>query len=180
VKKVIRVAGLGVLAAGLVLGTSGVAAAKTVSDKKYAKSLCGAIQGVSDTIDQIQPTTGGDPAATHSQILASTDQLLGSLTTAKAKAAKISPEDGRKKVTKIFDQYFQSNIDGVTAAREKLATADPNNAAFAADIAQFSATLQTLDATTGDPFAKLASYQDLLQALKKEQACSQIVTVVGG
>ena len=52
--------------------------------------------------------------------------------------------------------------------------------AFAADIAQFSAALQTLDATTGDPFAKLASNQDLLQALKKEQACSQIVTVVGG
>src|SRR5262245_24890195 len=138
------------------------------------------IQGVSNTIDQIQPATGGDLAATHAQILASTDQLLDSLNTAKAKAAKISPDDGGKKVTKIFDQYFQNNIDGVTAAREKLAAADPNNVAFAADIAQFSAALQTLEATTGDPFAKLASHQDLLQALKKEQACSQIVTVYGG
>jgi len=180
VKQLIRVACLGLLAAGLVLGTAGVAAAKTISDKKYAKTLCGTIQGVSNTIDQIQPATGGDSAATHAQILASTDQLLDSLNTAKAKAAKISPDDGGKKVTKIFDQYFQSNIDGVTAAREKLAAADPNNVAFAADIAQFSAALQTLDATTGDPFAKLASHQDLLQALKKEQACSQIVTVYGG
>ena len=85
-----------------------------------------------------------------------------------------------KKVTKTFDQYFQANIDGVTAAREKLAAAGPANVAFAADIAQYSATLQTLDATTGDPFAKLSSNQDLLQALKKEQACSQIVTVYGG
>jgi hypothetical protein len=179
VKKVVQLAGLGCLAAGLVLGTSGVAAAKTVSDKKYAKSLCGAIQGVSDTIDQIQPATGGDPAASQAQILASTDQLLDSLNTAKARAAKISPSDGGKKVTKLFDQYFQSNIDGVTAARQKLAAADPANVAFAADIAQFTAALQTLDATTGDPFSRLSPYQDLLQALKKEQACSQIVTVFG-
>ena len=179
-KKVIQFAGLGCLAAGLVLGTSGVAAAKTVSDKKYAKSLCGAIQGVSNTIDQIQPTTGGDNAASQAQILASTDQLLASLNAAKTKAAKISPDDGGKKVTKIFDRYFQSNIDGVTAARQKLAAADPNNVAFAADIAQFSAALQTLDATTGDPFSKLSANQDLLQALKKERACSQIVTVYGG
>ena len=176
-KRVIQIAGLGCLAAGLVLGTSGVAAAKTVSDKKYAKSLCGAIQGVSDTIDQIQPATGGDPAATQTQVVQSTNQLLDSLNTAKAKAAKISPSDGGKKVTKIFDQYFQSNIDGVTAARDKLAAADPGSVAFAADIAQFTAALQTLDATTGDPFSKLSPYQDLLQALKKEQACSQIVTV---
>lgn len=176
-KRVIQIAGIGCLAAGLVLGTSGVAAAKTVSDKKYAKSLCGAIQGVSNTIDQIQPATSGDPAASQAQILQSTDQLLASLTTAKAKAAKISPADGGKKVTKIFDQYFQSNIDGVTAAREKLAAADPNGVAFAADIAQFTAALQTLDATTGDPFSKLSPNQDLLQALKKEQACSQIVSV---
>jgi hypothetical protein len=174
---VIQIAGIGCLAAGLVLGTSGVAAAKTVSDKKYAKSLCGAIQGVSDTIDQIQPATGGDPAASQTQILQSTDQLLESLKTAKQKAANISPEDGGKKVTKIFDQYFQSNIDGVTAAREKLAAADPNGVAFAAEIAQFTAALQTLDATTGDPFSKLSPNQDLLQALKKEQACSQIVSV---
>jgi len=180
VKKVIQIAAFGCLAAGLVLGTSGVAAAKTVSDKKYVKSLCGAIQGVSDTIDQIQPASGGDNAASQAQILASTDQLLDSLNTAKAKAAKISPSDGGKKVTKIFDQYFQSNIDGVTTAREKLAAADPANVAFAADIAQFTAALQTLDATTGDPFSKLAAYQDLLQALKKEQACSKIVTVFGG
>jgi len=180
VKKVIQIAAFGCLAAGLVLGTSGVAAAKTVSDKKYAKSLCGAIQGVSDTIDRIQPSSGGDPTATQQQILASTDQLLDSLNTAKAKAAKISPSDGGKKVTKIFDQYFQSNIDGVTAARQKLASADPANVAFAADIAQFTAALRTLDATTGDPFSKLSAYQDLLRALKKEQACSQIVTVFGG
>jgi hypothetical protein len=179
VKKLIQIAGLGCLAAGLVLGTSGVAAAKTISDKKYAKSLCGTIQGVSDTIDQIQPATGGDPTATQQQILQSTDQLLESLKTAKAKAAKISPNDGGKKVTKIFDRYFQSSIDGVTTARDKLAAADPGNVAFAADIAQFTAALQTLDATTGDPFSKLSAHQDLLQALKKEKACSKIVTVFG-
>jgi hypothetical protein len=175
----IRIAGFCGLAAGLVLGTSGVAAAKTVSDRKYAKSLCGAIQGVSDTIEQIQPATGDDPAATQAQILASTDQLLDSLRSAKAKAAKISPEDGGKKVTRLFDRYFQSNIDGVSAAREKLAAANPGNVAFAADIAQFTAALQTLDATTGDPFSKLSANQDLLKALKKDQACSQVVSVYG-
>ena len=148
--------GLVLLTAGLVLGTSGVAGAKTVSDKKYAKSICGAITGVSNTIDQIQPADSGDPATAQAQILASTDQLLASLNDAKAKAAKLSPSDGGKKVTKLFDQYFQSSVDGVTAA------------------------LQTLEATTGDPFSKLSSNQDLLQALKKERTCSQIVTVYGG
>ncbi len=52
--------------------------------------------------------------------------------------------------------------------------------AFAADIAQFTAALQTLQATTGDPFSKLSSNQDLLQALKKEKTCAKIVTVSGG
>jgi len=172
--------GLVLLAAGLVLGTSGIAGAKTVSDKKYAKSICGAITGVSNTIDQIQPTNSGDPATAQAQILASTDQLLASLNEAKAKAAKLSPSDGGKKVTKLFDQYFQSSVDGVTTAREKLAAADPGNVAFAADIAQFTAALQTLDATTGDPFSKLSSNQDLLRALKKEKTCAQIVSVYGG
>ena len=109
--------GLVLLTAGLVLGTSGVAGAKTVSDKKYAKSICGAITGVSNTIDQIQPPTSGDPATAQAQILASTDQLVASLNEAKAKAANLSPSDGGKKVTKFFDQYFQSSVDGVTAAR---------------------------------------------------------------
>src|SRR6266480_4154280 len=148
--------GLVLLTAGLVLGTSGVAGAKTVSDKKYAKSICGAITGVSNTIDQIQPANSGDPATAQAQILASTDQLLASLNEAKAKAAKLSPSDGGKKVTKLFDQYFQSSVDGVTAA------------------------LQTLQATTGDPFSKLSTNQDLVQALKKEKTCAKIVTVSGG
>jgi hypothetical protein len=172
--------GLVVLTAGLVLGTAGVAGAKTVSDKKYAKSICGAIGGVSDTIDKIQPATSGDPSTTQAQILQSTDDLLASLNAAKTKAANVSPSDGGKKVTKTFDAYFQSSIDGITTARQKLAAADPNNVAFAADVAQFSAALQTLEATTGDPFSKLASNQDLLQALKKEKTCAQIVTVSGG
>jgi hypothetical protein len=165
------------LSAGLVLGTTGVAGAKTVSDKKYAKSICGAITGVSNTIDQIQPANRGDPATAQAQILASTDQLLASLN--EAKAAKLSPSDGGKKVTKLFDRYFQSSVDGVTAARQKLAAADPSNVAFAADIAQFTAALQTLQATTGDPFSKLSSNQDLLHALKKEKTCAKIVTVYG-
>jgi hypothetical protein len=179
VKKVMRGAALVLLVAALALATAGVAGAKTISDKKYAKSICGAISGVSKTIDQIQPTTGGDPATTQSQILQSTDQLVASLNAAKTKAAKLSPKDGGKKVTKIFDQYFQTTVDGVTAARQKLAAADPNNVAFAADIAQFTAALQTVEATTGDPFSKLSSYQDLLQALKKEKSCAAIVTVYG-
>jgi hypothetical protein len=165
VRKFIQCTGLVLLTAGLVLGTAGVAGAKTVSDKKYAKGICGAISGVSDTIDQIQPATGGDPSTTQIQILQSTDALLASLNEAKAKAAKLSPSDGGKKVTKFFDEYFQSSVDGVTAARQKLAAADANNVAFAADIAQFSAALQTLEATTGDPFSKLSSNQDFLHAL---------------
>jgi hypothetical protein len=105
--------------------------------------------------------------------------LLASLNAAKARAAKLSPSDGGKKVTKIFDRYFRSTVDGVTTARQKLAAADPSSVAFAADIAQFSAALP-LDATGGDPFSKLSSNQDLLQALKKEKSCAEIVTVYGG
>jgi hypothetical protein len=179
-KQLMRCTVLTILTAGLVLGTTSIAGAKTVSDKKYAKSICGAIGGVSDTIDQIQPTTGGDPSSAQTEILQSTDQLLASLNTAKSKVAKLSPSNGGKKVTKIFEQYFQSSVDGVTTARQNLAAADPNNVAFAADIAQFRAALQTLDAATGDPFSKLSSNQDLLQALKKEKACAEIVTVYGG
>jgi hypothetical protein len=180
VRKFVQGTGLVLLTVGLVLGTAGVAGAKTVSDKKYAKSICGAISSVSDTIDQIQPATSGDPSAAQTQILQSTDALLASLNETKAKAAKLSPSDGGKKVTKLFNGYFQSTVDGVTTARQKLAAADPNNVAFAADIAQFSAALQTLEASTGDPFSKLSSNQDLLQALKKEKTCAQIVTVSGG
>jgi hypothetical protein len=93
----------------------------------------------SETIDQIQPATSGDPSTAQAHILQSTDQLLASLNAAKARAAKLSPSDGGKKVTKIFDRYFRSTVDGVTTARQKLAAADPSSVAFAADIAQFSA-----------------------------------------
>jgi hypothetical protein len=179
-KKLMHGTGLVLLTAGLVLGTTSVAGAKTLSDKKYAKSICGAISGVSDTIDQFQPATGGDPSTTQTQVLHSTDQLLASMNAAKSKVAKLSPSDGGKKVTKIFDQYFQTSVDGVTTARQKLAEANPSNVAFAADIAQFTAALQTLDATTGDPFSKLSSNQDLLRALNKEKSCAEIVTVYGG
>jgi hypothetical protein len=148
--------------------------------QEVREEICGAINGVSETIDQIQPATSGDPSTAQAQIVQSTDQLLASLNAAKAKAAKLSPSDGGKKVTKLFDQYFQSTVDGVTTARQKLAAADPSNVAFAADVAQFSAAMQTLDATTGDPFSKLSSNQDLLQALKKEKSCAEIVTVYGG
>jgi hypothetical protein len=34
--------------------------------------------------------------------------VLASLNEAKAKAAKLSPSDGGKKVTRLFDQYFQA------------------------------------------------------------------------
>jgi hypothetical protein len=179
VKKLGQGAALVLVTTGLVLGATGVAAAKTVSDKKYAKSICGAIGGVFGTIDQLQPTVGGDPSTSKTQILQSTDQLLASLQEAKAKAKKLSPSDGGKKVTKIFDQYFQATEDGVTAARQKLDAADPSNVAFAADIAQFTAALTTLEATTADPFSKLSSQQDLLKALQNEKSCDEIVTVYG-
>src|SRR5205809_7849351 len=93
--------GLVLLTAGLVLGTSGIAGAKTVSDKKYAKSICGVITGVSNTIDQIQPTNSGDPATAQAQILASTEQSLAPSNEAKAKAAKLSHSDGGKMDTKL-------------------------------------------------------------------------------
>ena len=48
------------------------------------------------------------------------------------------------------------------------------------DLVEEHGAATVFDESEGDPFSKLSSNQDLLQALKKEKTCAEIVTVYGG
>src|SRR5437867_3197754 len=94
--------GLVLLTAGLVLGTSGVAGAKTVSDKKYAKSICGAITGVSNTIDQIQPANSGDLATAQAHLLATTGDPFSKLSSNQGLLQALKKEKTCAKIVTVY------------------------------------------------------------------------------
>jgi len=173
--------GLAVLTMGAVVvtATAGIAAAKTISNERYAKRLCGEMNGVLELIDTLQPSTTDDPATYQQETLASIDQLIAEMQKAAKKLKKLSPEDGGKKVTKLFDGYLNDFTQELQDARDTFAAADPSSPAFSADVTTLAVTLQTAGVTLSDPFAELTEYQDLLGAFGDESSCEDIVTVIG-
>ncbi len=170
---------MAVLTAAVVLALAfgGTAGAKTVSDRKYAKRLCGQMNRILDAVESVEQPDLSDSATAQAEMVALADEVIGAMETAKAKLTKISPEDGGKKVTRIFDRYLADFITVFEDARDGLASADSASPAFAGDVGLFLAAIATSDATVGDPFAELSGNQDLLGAFKDTRSCANIVTI---
>jgi hypothetical protein len=180
VRKPIRPVVAVTVAAALTLAMSGIAFAKTISNEKYAKKICGELNGVIDSIDKLKQPDASDPAAYQADALAAVDSLVKSLNKARATLKKVSPDDGEQKVSKLFDRYLKGFVTEFQKARDKFATADPASPAFSADVSVLGVSLQNASLKLDDPFSKLSGNQDLLGAFGDEKSCKQIVTVYGG
>ncbi|MEX2255345.1 MAG: hypothetical protein WEC34_07900 [Acidimicrobiia bacterium] len=179
-RKLVRpVAALAVVGA-LVVALGGVAAAKDVSNEKYAKRICGELQGVLDAIDGLDQLDTSDPATYQTEAVAAADELIASMDSAKAKLKKVSPDDGGKKVTKLFTKYLTDYVVKFEAARADFAAADPASPAFTGDVTVFGVALQNAGIGLTDPFSRLTEHQDLLGAFGDEKSCDGIVEVSGG
>ncbi len=177
-KKLVRAMAAVVAGGALLVATGGIAGAKEVSNEKYAKKVCAAGQGVLDDIDGLVAITTTDPTQFQTEALAATDTLLDSLDSATAKLKKLSPEDGGKKVTKLFDAYYQELSDKIREARDEFAAADPNGVAFTGDVTLFTVGIQNAPIGIDDPFAELTDNQDLLNALDDTKVCKNVVTII--
>lgn len=175
-----RLAGALVMGATLMVATAGVAGAKEVSNEKYAKRVCGEINNILDNVEQVDSADTSDAAAYQTDAVAAVDTLLGELNAGTAKLKKISPEDGGKKVTKLFNAYLSEFSAKIQDLRDEFAAADPNSPAFTGDVTIFTVGLSSAPIGIDDPFAKLSDYQDLLGAFGDEKSCEEIVTVFGG
>ena len=164
----------------LAVATAGVASAKEVSNEQYAKKLCGGVNKVLADIDELQPSTSTDPATYQTETVASLDSFIASLDGTAAKLKKLSPEDGGKKVTKLFNKYLKELTGKFQEARDTFAAADPTSPAFTADVTVLGVSLQNATLGIDDPFSKLSDNQDLLGAFDDEKSCEDIVTVYGG
>jgi hypothetical protein len=175
-----RIALVSALSAMFVLGASGIAAAKEVSNEKYAKRLCGAMQDVYETIDAMEQNDATDPAAFQTAAIAQVDELVASMSSAKAKLKKLAPEDGGKLVTKLFDKYLTEFTGVFEDAKTEFAAADPTSPAFTGDVTVFTVALSNAAIGLDDPFSKLSNNQDLLSAFGDEKSCKDVVTIYGG
>ena len=162
---------------------TGTAAAKTVPDGKYVKSVCAGIHKAKNafgkTVDGYNALESTDPAAFQTQAAALVDGLIATIKKSEAKLKKLSPEDGGKKVTKVFGAYLKAFITKLSDAVTTFRAADPNGAAFQGDVTQLQAAFNIVEVGVEDPFGKVKD-QGLLQAFHDEKSCSDIVTVFGG
>jgi hypothetical protein len=176
----VRLAAAVTAGATLMVATAGIAAAKEVSNEKYAKRICGEINGVLDDIDSLDTADTSDPVAYQTDAIAVVDELIAGLDAAGAKLKKVSPEDGGKKVTKLFNAYLKEFSGKFQELRDEFASADPQSPAFTADVTVFTVGISNAPLGIDDPFAALTDYQDLLGAFGDEKSCADIVTVTGG
>ncbi|HUF85066.1 MAG TPA: hypothetical protein VMQ81_10790 [Acidimicrobiia bacterium] len=165
----------------LVLGLAGPAAAKTVSPKKYAKSLCTTLGDLVDSQNELVDTYNAvpvdDPATFQSQTVELVNGFVADLEVAAAKLKKLRPDvDGGKKIAKVFNEYLTGQATEVQAAADTFAAADANGVAFAADVAVLEVAINLLSTTAGDPFSEVTN-QDLLAAFDETKSCEDIVTV---
>ena len=162
---------------------AGTAAAKTVPDAKYVKSVCSGIHKAKNafgkTVDSYNALESTDPAAFQTQAAALVDGLITTIKKSEAKLKKLSPEDGGKKVTKVFDAYLKAFITKLSDAVAAFRAADPQGVAFQGDVTQLQVAFNIVEVGVEDPFGKVKD-QGLLQAFHDEKSCSDIVTVFGG
>jgi outer membrane murein-binding lipoprotein Lpp len=190
VRKLIRVGAAATAAAFFVVALGGVAAAKTVSDKKYVKTLCSSINTIVDdynttadefnaAIDDANSNPTLDAATFHTTVTGQIDGFLATVQTAQKKMKKLSPESGGKSATKLFDAYFKEQLAKLTEAADKFRAADPNGVAYQADVSILQTSLQIFDVGLSDPFSEIDD-QDLIGAFDDEKSCDEVVTVIGG
>ncbi len=177
----IRIAVVLATVAMVVVGLAGPAAAKTVSPKKYAKSLCGTLGDIGDANEQLATDfgtiPGDDSAAFQTQIIDLANGFVAELEAAESKLKKLIPDvEGGKKVSKLFVESLDEQASATQAAIDTFAAADPNGVAFQADVSTFGVALDTVTLTLGDPFSEVTN-QDLLEAFDEESSCEEIVTV---
>jgi len=177
VRLIVRGVAAAMVVAMLIVVTGGIASAKEISNDKYAKKLCGSVNGVLDDISALEPSTTTDPATYQTETLASLDSLVASMEKATTKLKKLSPDDGGKKVSKLFDAYLKELTGNIQDARDEFAAADPSSPAFTADVTVLTVGLQNSALGIDDPFSKLSSNQDLLEAFDDEKSCEDIVTI---
>ncbi|MGI8796445.1 MAG: hypothetical protein ACR2IR_07715 [Acidimicrobiia bacterium] len=177
----IRIAVVLATVAMVVVGLAGPAVAKTVSPKKYAKSLCTTlsdlVESTNELVDTYNTLPVDDPVAFQSQTVDLVNGFIADLEAAEAKLKKLKPDvDGGKKVAKVFNDHLAGQAAEVQAAVDTFAAADANGVAFAADVAALEVAINLLSTTAGDPFSEVTN-QDLLEAFDEESSCEEIVTV---
>lgn len=162
---------------------AGTAAAKTVPDGKYVKSVCNGVHKVKNafgkTVDGYNALETTAPVAFQTQAATLVDGLIATIKKSEAKLKKVSPADGGKKVTKLFDAYFKAFTTKLGDAVTKFHAADPNGVAFQGDVIQLQVAINIVTVGVEDPFSKVKDH-DLLQAFHDEKSCSDVVTVFGG
>ena len=168
-------------AAGAVVGQK----AKKQTVAKYAKTVCGSYTTLTDKvqgfIDDYGKQPSEDPAGIQDETVSLGNGLLDDIAVLEKKLKKAYPDvDGGKKISKSFSSNMGDLHSKIKEQVDKLAAADPNNAAFVGDIATFEAQFNVIAATSNvnDPFSKLKD-QDLLKAFDKEKSCKDVVTVFG-
>jgi hypothetical protein len=174
-----------VLTAAVVLLGAGSASvsSKKVSEKKYAKTVCTTITGLSGSEEKLVNDYNGldtsSPEVFRAQAAGLVKTYLGDLKSASTKLKKVEPDvDGGRKISKIFVSYVDNAAHEVQGALEKFEAADPTSPAFQGDVVVFETSIKVLSAKIGDPFSKVRN-QDLLGAFKKEKSCKSVVQVFG-
>jgi hypothetical protein len=162
---------------------AGTAAAKTVPDGKYVKSVCSGIHTVKNAFGKTGSASNAidtsDPVTFQTQEAALIDGLIVTIKKSEAKLNKLSPSDGGKKVTKLFDAYLKAFITKLTDAVTAFRAADPNGVGFQGAVTQLQVAINIIDVGVEDPFSKVKD-NGLLQAFHDEKSCSHVVTVFGG
>jgi len=188
VRKLIRVGAAATAAAVFVVALGGVAAAKTVSDKKYVKTLCGSVNGIVDSANTLADgfnsaieefNASPDATAFHTKMLGIVDTYIADAQSAQKKLKKLSPESGGKAITKLFDAFFKEQLAKLTDAADTFRAADPNGVAYQADVTVLQTSLNVSNLGISDPFSDIDD-QDLIGAFDDEKSCDEVVTVIGG
>lgn len=157
-------------AAALFVASAGVAGAETVSNKKYATTYCGAIEGWLDRLNDVESEAqaASDAVSFQASALTAVDSLLASLQGAAADLQEMTPEDGGKKVAKQFDAVLAGQLSALQGARDAFAAADPNSQAFGDAVGTLLVTGTGAADTFDQPFSELGKHKKLRRALRNE------------
>jgi hypothetical protein len=164
-------------------GAGASLAGKELSNEKYAKTLCTSISGIKQQVDGIDEEYNAldttDRAAFQTAAAGLVDDVIAKVKSGQTKMKKLSPEDGGKKITRLFAAYFKELSTKLQDAVDAFRAADPNGVAFQADVIQLETAFSILDVGVTDPFGEIDE-QDLLGALGDEPKCEDVVTIFGG
>jgi hypothetical protein len=153
----------------LVMLIAEAAVAKTVSNDKYAATYCDAIEGALEELNGVetQAQTGGDPVAFQTGALATVDSVIASLRSAAGNLQTMTPKDGGKKVSPLFNAVLTGQASSIQAARDAFAAVDPNSGAFADAVGTLLVAAAGSANTFDEPLSKLGKHRALRSAVKR-------------